>query len=808
MNCSKMKMGMSADSILDIYHPNAKAFHNHYGDLQKLCETLKDPNYRMEEEGISLFNKFVPMLAHRVDNMEEIVKLMNGEEFYMQTKVDGERIVMHRKGDEYKWFSRKQTDYTKDYGATKNEGCLAKYIHETFHERVTSIILDGEMCYYDADDEILGKFGNLKTAIKEAKEQGQNSRKHPYYIVFDILYLNGRCISTSPLKDRLKLLNQVISPKSTHHEILTHTIGRTPADLIECLDQHMVNQEEGLVIKLPSSHYEAATRPKTWLKVKPDYFQNLSDDLDVLVVAAHFGQGRRGGKFASFMLGVIDDRVKTTPPTVLTFGKFGTGFKMEDIPKFVPSDTKHLKQYSARTCPSWFVHPLNSKEKPDFLIVPEHGVVVTVKGAEIVKSEVYGSGHTVRFPRFVRFREDKSWEEAMSYSQLLEYLQKNKGKMQSVRNINPEEVRKKRKREVGSVGVKSRKVAMVDTSMLPTDVSGVRKLDELFEGKEICIFPNVEDEYDKMELEREVVKHGGKFVQNPTGNTFVVIADRQTMKVTNLIKSGNMDIVRSKWLFSCIKNGELLPLNPRYMIFATPTTKEYFKKITDKYSDSYTDDLTESSLREIFASMPTPKFIPTPIPKHLAPYAFTFPKQTWTSNLSLPTKVVSERYFSTMRHPKSIFRSVDFVVYLDAVHPVPVVENLFPTYTPENSEKDLRNVEEFFKVVSEKKSGYVPEKLDCENDLYLLSLKLKVWSGATVVSAWSPAVTHVVLRKGRDKCVKAKGDVCWCFKCRRELFVGAWTKFPGRYSGEYNFKVVGEDWLEKCIEGGTVVEEF
>ncbi|KAJ1554323.1 DNA ligase (ATP), partial [Nowakowskiella sp. JEL0078] len=504
----------------------------------------------------------MPMLADRVNSVDEIIKNMNNEEFYMQTKVDGERIVMHKQGDNYKWFSRKQTDYTKDYGADQHDGCLTPYIHELFNPRVKNVILDGEMLWYDAELQEFGKFGNLKTAVKEAKEEGRNSRKRPVYCVFDILYLNDKQIAASKLSDRIGLLPRVFTEKKTYLELLPVTPGRTATDIIDCLDSHMMRQEEGLVIKNPNSEYVAAERGKSWLKLKPDYFHNLSDDLDVLLIGACMGEGRRGGKFASFMLSVIDDRPSAAPGSVCTFAKVGSGFSMEEIPSIAKDESLWLP-YEPKRCPGWLIHPPNSKEKPDMVINPSDSHVITVKGAEIVKSEAYGCNFTIRFPRFVSLRTDKNWNEALTLTQLLEYISKNKGRMQS-RSLKDEDYNsKKRKKKQGTLGGgPARKVATVDPIYLATDVSKIKKSDELLKNLEFCVLPAVDDEYDKEDLEKEITKHGGKFTQHPTIRTRAVIADRQTMKVSNIIKAGNVDIVKAKWIYSCISIGDMIPLNP------------------------------------------------------------------------------------------------------------------------------------------------------------------------------------------------------------------------------------------------------
>ena len=126
------------------------------------------------------------------------------------------------------------------------------------------------------------------------------SKRRICYQVFDVLLLNGNSLINETLKTRSQILKQVFSERPTFFEILPTKLGSTVADLERDLFEAMENGEEGLMVKDPLSFYDPGSR-KNWYKVKPDYFEALCDDLDMVLVAAYFGEGRYGGLFSSFV---------------------------------------------------------------------------------------------------------------------------------------------------------------------------------------------------------------------------------------------------------------------------------------------------------------------------------------------------------------------------------------------------------------------------------------------------------------------------------------------------------------------------
>jgi DNA ligase-4 len=143
-----MMMGMNENSVFSAFHPDALDLHNVCTNLEKVCKDLRDPSVRLIDSEITLFSSFRPMLAARA-SINHVEKLMDHKPFYVEIKYDGDRMQLHKNGDNYMYFSRSGKDYTHSFGSTPKEGSFTPAIHKSFSTRVQSCILDGEMVGYD-----------------------------------------------------------------------------------------------------------------------------------------------------------------------------------------------------------------------------------------------------------------------------------------------------------------------------------------------------------------------------------------------------------------------------------------------------------------------------------------------------------------------------------------------------------------------------------------------------------------------------------------------------------------------------------
>lgn len=380
-----------------------------------------------------------PMLAQPSKNLTKAFSKFEDCEFLAEYKYDGERIQIHHFNNTTKLFSRNCEDIT-----TKFPDISGVKLSEF------SFILDGEAVAYK-DGEIL-PFQILSTRkrkneefedeekevlpssflfpkkvlvnnedetlkMKEIRKQKnleniQNSNISVCVFCFDILFFNGQELLNLPLGERKKIL--IDNFKEIENKFLFATGMKT--DNMDDLEQHFKNSTqdncEGLMLKSLTSIYKPSHRTNSWVKLKKDYLDNLGDSVDLVVIGAFYGKGKRTGSFGAFLLGVYNDETDKYEPCC----KIGTGFSDQNLKDF----------YNIFT-PLITVKPdlISYGEKcvlPDVWFEPVY--VWEVKAASLSLSPVYSSsgsekGISLRFPRFIKERPDKKPSDATLTSQLL-----------------------------------------------------------------------------------------------------------------------------------------------------------------------------------------------------------------------------------------------------------------------------------------------------------------------------------------------------------------------------------------------------
>ncbi|XP_057191065.1 DNA ligase 4-like [Triplophysa rosa] len=584
-----MKLGISKETILKVFHSDAPEFYNVTTDLDKVCRQLHDPSVSLSEMSINLFSAFKPMLA-AIANIGQIEKQMCNQPFYVETKLDGERIQLHKVGDVYKYYTRNSYEYTQQFGASPLEGSLTPYIHNIFKPHVVNCILDGEMMAYNPTTETFMQKGS-KFDIKRLVD---DSELQTCFCVFDVLLLNDEKFANEPLKKRYEILHTIFTPLKGRFQLVSKSEGRTTQEVVNALNEAIDNREEGIMVKDRMSIYKPDKRGKEWLKIKPEYVDGLMDELDLLIVGGYWGKGRRSGMLSHFLCAVAEEPSPGEKPTVFhTVCRIGSGYTLKELYDLGLKLAKHWKIYNKNHPPASI---LCGTEKPEVYIEPQNSVIIQVKAAEIVSSEMYKTSCTLRFPRIERIREDKEWHQCMNLTELSQYRSKASGKLASRHLHIQEGLPEKKKRKVAA---KPKKTIGIIDHFRSQDLSAVAKETDMFEGVEFCVI-NGNDERSKAELEKYVARAGGIVVQNPGRDTYCVIAAVQNLRVKNLISSDQHDVVWAAWLVECLEKKQVVPWQPRHMIHMSPPTKEHFAKEYDKYGDSYYVDTNEQLLRDVF----------------------------------------------------------------------------------------------------------------------------------------------------------------------------------------------------------------
>jgi DNA ligase-1 len=238
--------------------------------------------------------------------------------------------------------------------------------------------------------------------------------------LFDSLYVDGEDLTLKPYLERRRKLISIVK-EADRVKVANAIITGDINELEKFFEEAVADGCEGLVTKsiAPDSIYQAGARGWLWIKFKRDYQALITDTVDLVIVGAFYGRGRRAGTYGALLLAAYDDE-KDEFKTVC---KCGSGFTDEDLEKL----PKMLKEYEIK-----HKHGrVDSKLEADAWFTPS--IVLEVLGAEITLSPIHtcgmdsiraGSGLAIRFPRFTgKYRSDKSPEDATTVKEIIEIYQ-------------------------------------------------------------------------------------------------------------------------------------------------------------------------------------------------------------------------------------------------------------------------------------------------------------------------------------------------------------------------------------------------
>ncbi|KAI8989545.1 ATP dependent DNA ligase domain-containing protein [Pilobolus umbonatus] len=311
-----LKMGMTENSIFNVFHPYAKSAFDGGKSLKEICYEFSNTSQATHTE-IQLFAPCLPQRGFRGTTIE-IRRFIADvpKPFYVEQKVDGVRFLLHcdKEKDKFMWFTRNRNNETEKYGASSAD--MSKLSgHVSNGILAESVILDGEMVAYDPSSDILLPFGTLNTSSRN--DITDDSQPHPCFIVFDILWFSGKPLIHHSLQNRLLLLDKYIKNQGNYMRLLPRKPMNTEEEVYTELNYIIEKRMEGLILKNPLSPYRLASKDRAWIKLKPDYMDSLIDTSDLLVVGAKYGEGRRGSKLARLLCAVRDDRVESDEPRYL-----------------------------------------------------------------------------------------------------------------------------------------------------------------------------------------------------------------------------------------------------------------------------------------------------------------------------------------------------------------------------------------------------------------------------------------------------------------------------------------------------------
>lgn len=592
---------------------------------------------------------FQPQLAQfQMHSFEKMIQKMGCDEnhsaFWIEEKLDGERMQMHmtkdpssKGGFRFSFWSRKGKDYTYLYGNSFEDehSALTQHIKDAFEDRVKNIILDGEMITWDPELDVMVGFGTLKTAaLSEQRDPFNGTGHRPLFRVFDCLYLNDQNLTHYILKDRRKALERSI--KNVHRRIEIHQYQEAhQASQVEAALRKVVAEaSEGLVLKNPRSIYRLNSRNDDWMKVKPEYMTEFGESLDCVVIGGYYGTGHKGGRLSSFLCGLrvgqndiqkgtifsssdalmpTDSAIGADPMKCISFFKVGGGFRAQDYRNIDEKTSGKWIKWDRAHPPIEFITLGGGDkqyERPDVWIKANDSVVLEVKAASVGGSDQFGFQYTLRFPRFKKLRDDKTWDTALSVDEFIQL------------KIRVEAESKEKKFEVDTRRKTTKKlkeevVIAGNETKVKTPYAGPNTA--VFDGLNFCVLSEmlVPQKKSKAEIEQIIKSNGGSIFQSPTAKEDIIcIGDKKVVKVASLIKSGQTNIVRPSWVIDALRQAEIdgpqrqrlvVPWEPKHMYHILDVMREQIEGNVDEYGDSYARDVSTEELKKIMGDMIHPE---------------------------------------------------------------------------------------------------------------------------------------------------------------------------------------------------------
>ncbi|ORA33088.1 ATP-dependent DNA ligase [Mycobacterium aquaticum] len=317
--------------------------------------------------GLQVGRPMGPMLAQTASDIDEALERLGGTAV-LETKLDGARVQIHRIGSDVSIYTRSLDDVTSR---------LPEVVAATLALPVTDLIADAEAIALRPD----GRPHRFQVTASRFGRRNPTDEVPLSVFFFDLLHVDGRDLLDLPTLERRAALDAIV-PASRR---VDHIVTADPEQAHEFLAATLAAGHEGVMAKATAAPYEAGRRGSGWLKVKPVH------TLDLVVLAVEWGSGRRTGKLSNIHLGARD-------PETGGFVMLGKTFKgMTDA--MLAWQTERFTELADGPIDGYVVK-----------LRPEQVVEIAFDGVQ--GSSRYPGGMALRFARVLRYRDDKSPEEA------------------------------------------------------------------------------------------------------------------------------------------------------------------------------------------------------------------------------------------------------------------------------------------------------------------------------------------------------------------------------------------------------------
>ncbi|MFH1425251.1 MAG: ATP-dependent DNA ligase [archaeon] len=341
------------------------------------------------------------MLPVKVSDIKEAFRICKSEEgkVAIEHKYDGFRVVISKKGDEVKLFTRRLDNVTNQFPD----------VVKTIKEYVTGkdFIIDSEVVGYDPKTWKNRPFEAISQRIKRKYDIEKLERELPVEVhVFDVMYHDGKSQMQEPFEKRRKLLEKIIKTKEHKIRLSVQLVTDDEEEAMKFYAGALKIGEEGIMIKKLDAHYQQGRRVGYIVKMKPQ-----AKDLDLVITGGEYGSGKRAGGITSYIVACQHNG------EYLDVGKVSSGLKEKESEGFSYGQMNKLLQ------------PLIISEKgKEVRVKPK--IIVSVTYQNIQGSPSYESGFAMRFPRIVNYRPDKHLNQIATLDEIkTEVKRMQKGRM-------------------------------------------------------------------------------------------------------------------------------------------------------------------------------------------------------------------------------------------------------------------------------------------------------------------------------------------------------------------------------------------
>ena len=346
-------------------------------------------------------------LAERLPNAEDIIKKIG--KCAVETKYDGLRLAVHKKGNDVEIFSRNQERMTNMFPDVIS--AVKKQIS------IKDVILEGEAVAYNEDT---GEFFPFQTTITRKRKYGvaELAKEMPVVLfAFDLLY-DGKDLTKENYAYRRKRLKEIVK-KGFVVRLSDQIITDNPKEVEKFFEENVEKGTEGIIAKRLDSEYQAGARNFNWIKLKRSYKGELQDTIDVVIIGYMKGKGMRAKFGIGALLGAVYDEKSDLFKSVAKIGSGLSEEKWVEVRKLL--DKTKTEKKNAR---------VDSILQADVWTSPKY--VFTVRADEITKSPIHtaaqeqGVGLALRFPRIEGWIRDRKAEDATSVKELKEMFKLQK----------------------------------------------------------------------------------------------------------------------------------------------------------------------------------------------------------------------------------------------------------------------------------------------------------------------------------------------------------------------------------------------